>query len=161
TNDFTLKATIARQSGGKGLRAAYDPAPAEPQPPRAPRLAATRAAANVVSLSWSTPDNGGADITGYNISRGTASGAETFLTTRGIAKNSYEDITADATTAYYYKMKAVNGSGEGVSCSEVFVPATIVPGTDPCHAPGLTVATDTSDSAPNVPAMPAVDIKSL
>jgi hypothetical protein len=160
-NDFTAKATIARQSGGKGLLAAFDPAPAEPVPPKAPALTGSRTAANVISLSWSIPDNGGADITGYKIYRGTTSGGETLLTTRGAAKPAYDDITGNATTAYYYRIRATNSSGDGLYCSEAFVPATITPGTDPCHTPGVTVATDTSDSAPNVPPQPTVDIQSL
>lgn len=160
-NDYTAKATISRQSGGRGLLAAFDPSPAEPAPPKAPQFAAARTAASVVSLSWSTPDNGGADLTGYKIYRGTVSGGETLLTSRGSAKNAYDDITADASSPYYYRVRAVNGSGEGPFCAEVVVPATIAVGVDPCHTPGVTVATDTSDSAPNVPPSPAVDIRSL
>jgi hypothetical protein len=159
-NDFTSKATIARQSGGKRLLAQYDPSPAEPNHPKAPKLSAVRSTPGVVHLSWSKPDNGGSAITGYKIYRGTTSGGETLLNATG-AKNSLDDLTADPATAYYYRLTALNAVGEGPFCSEAFVPTTVPPGVDPCTVPGVTAAQDTSDSAPNLPATPAVDIKSI
>lgn len=159
-NDYTAKATIARQSGGKRLLAQYDPSPAEPTRPKAPKLSAARATPGVVHLDWSRPDNGGAPITSYKIYRGVTSGGEAFLN-QTAAKNSFDDLTADPATAYYYRVTAVNASGEGAFCSEVFVPTAVTPGVDPCTVPGVTVSVDGSDSPPNAPATPAVDIQSL
>jgi hypothetical protein len=77
------------------------------------------------------------------------------------AKGSYDDITADPETDYYYQIAAVNSAGEGSFCSEIFVPAGVAPGADPCFAPGVTVAEDGLDDPPNVPPDPAVDIQSV
>lgn len=159
-NDFTAKATIARQSGGKRLLAQYDPSPVEPDPPKAPKLSAVREAPGVVHLAWSKPDNGGAPVTSYKIYRGVTSGGETLLNTTP-AKNSFDDLTASPSTAYYYRIAAVNAVGEGASCNEVFIPTAVPPGVDPCTVPGVTASTDTADAPPNAPATPAVDIKSL
>jgi hypothetical protein len=159
-NDYTAKATIARQSGGKRLLAQYDPSPVEPIAPKAPKLSAARTAPGIVHLAWTKPDNGGALVTSYKIYRGVTSGGEVLLTTTP-AKNTHDDISADAGTAYYYRITAVNSAGEGAFCNEVFVPTTVSLGTDPCTVPGVTVSTDTSDSAPNLPAQPAVDLKSV
>lgn len=159
-NDFTAKAKIARQSGGKRLLPQHDPHPQEPNPPKAPFLNGSRIAPGVVRLTWSKPDNGGADITEYNIYRGLTSGGEVFLNST-TAKGSYSDITADPATGYYYQVAAVNSAGEGTFCNEVSVPSGVVPGVDPCFAPGVTVAVDTLDDPPNTPPTPAVDIQSV
>ena len=55
----------------------------------------------------------------------------------------------------------MNSVGEGSFCNEVFVDRTVGPGTDPCAGPGTRVSTDASDSPPNVPPTPAVNISSL
>jgi hypothetical protein len=157
-NDFTAKAVIARQSGGKRLFPQFDPV--EPAVPRAPRLSGVRVAPGVVRLSWSLPDNGGADVTGYHLYRGTTAGGETSLATT-TAKGSYLDITADPATGYFYKIAAVNAAGEGAACHEVFVAAGVPPGADPCTTPGVTAAVDASDAAPNIPPTAAVNLASL
>jgi len=57
---------ITRQSGGKRMLATFDPV--EPALGGAPNVNATIDAAKTqVSLQWQTPDNGGSDITGYNV----------------------------------------------------------------------------------------------
>ncbi len=157
-NDYTAHATIVRQSGGKRLLAQYDPI--EPTSPKAPKLAAGRTTPGVVHLSYTRPDNGGSPVTGFKIYRGTTSNGETLLNSTG-NKTSFDDINADPATSYFYRVSAVNATGEGAFCNEVFVPTTIPPGTDPCTVPGVTVSTDTTDSAPNAPPTPAVDIKSV
>jgi hypothetical protein len=159
-NDYTAKATIARQSGGKRLLAQYDPSPAEPSAPKAPKLSAARTTPGVVHLAWSKPDSGGAAVASYKIYRGVTSGGEVLLNSAA-AKNTFDDLNADPGTAYYYRVTAVNAVGEGAFCNEVFVLATVSLGTDPCTVPGVTAVTDTSDSPPNSPASPALDIKSV
>jgi hypothetical protein len=159
-NDYTAKAMIARQSGGKRLLAQYDPSPAEPNHPKAPKLSAFRPAPGVVHLAWSKPDNGGVPISGYKIYRGVTSGGEVLLNSTG-AKNSFDDISASPATAYYYRLTAINAVGESPYCNEVFVSTAVPPGVDPCTVPGVTVSQDTSDTAPNIPATPALDIKSI
>jgi hypothetical protein len=67
-NSFSSKATIARQSGGRGLLTAFDPN--EPAAPQGACLSGRRD--DLASyLKWKTPDNGGSNITGYKIFRST------------------------------------------------------------------------------------------
>ncbi len=66
------KATIARQSGGKRMLAAFDPQQDTAIAPAAPLVTAVaRTNATTVHVEWATPDNGGAAITGYNVFRKT------------------------------------------------------------------------------------------
>lgn len=161
-NDWAAAETIARQSGGKRLIAAYDPNPAEPAPPAAPRLDSDhsgRTAPGVVHLIWSTPDDGGSPITGYNVYRGLASGAETLLAGIGV-QSTYDDITATAGTDFYYQVRAVNAAGAGAACTQKFVSGAFTPPVSPCARPGILASTDTGDAAPNAPPDPAVNILS-
>jgi hypothetical protein len=112
--------TILRQSGGPRLFAAFDPV--EPTHPAAPQLVSATAMTGGVLLSWLEPDNGGSAITGYNISRGTASGGEMPLATIGGAKSAYFDITAATGTKYFYRVTATNRMGTGPYCGEVSTP---------------------------------------
>ena len=150
-NDKAEKGTIIRQSGGKTLFAAYDP-PAV-APPAAPMLIASREG-NSAHLSWSTPDNGGSEITSYKVYRGTQGGAASLVATVAGDVNSYADSSAGAN---YYQVSAVNTVGEGARSAQV-TPAVLE---SPCKLPGVTVLTDTSDAAPNVPLVAASNIKSL
>jgi fibronectin type 3 domain-containing protein len=85
--------------------------------PAAPTLTAT-AGNQTVSLSWTTPSNGGSPITGYAIYRGTSPGGESLLTTTGVT-NSYNDTTVSNGTTYYYEVAAINAVGTGALSSEV------------------------------------------
>jgi hypothetical protein len=109
-------ATIARQSAGQGLVAAYD---GTASTPGAPTLSGTPGN-NQVNLSWTTPANSGSAITGYNVYRGTTSGGETLLTSVGV-QNSYTDTTVANGTTYYYKVAAFNATGTGTLSNEVSV----------------------------------------
>ncbi len=155
-NSGTAKGTIIRQSGGKRMFAANDPA--EPAVPSAPLVSATRDLGGV-HLGWPVPDSGGSPISAYKIYRGTSSGGETLLAT--VSTNSYYDTSADPATTYYYRVTAVNAQGEGAYCGETVVDATITVLSDPCTPPGVLVLADTTDNAPNVPPDPRVDIQRL
>src|SRR5207245_6436769 len=77
----------------------------------------------VVHLAWSEADIGNANITSYQIKRGTASGAETLLTSVSRNHTTYDDATAtDPTQTYYYKVQAVNGVGTSCGNNEVAAP---------------------------------------
>jgi PKD repeat protein len=106
-------ATVARESTGKGLYAAFDGAGSVPS---APTVTATPGNGQV-GLSWTTPSSS-STITGYNVYRGTAPGAETLLTTVG-AVNSYTDTAVTNGTVYYYTVAANNASGTGAQSAEV------------------------------------------
>jgi predicted phage tail protein len=81
-----------------------------------------------VTLSWQVPasDNGSA-ITGYEIYRGTTSGAETFLASPGNV-TAYVDSNVTGGQAYYYQIRAVNVAGEGLRSLATSVMAVAVPG---------------------------------
>src|SRR5439155_25758973 len=122
-NDFTAKAAIARQSGGKRMFAAFDPA--EPVLPGAPVSAGSRnAAGDSATLTWTPPDNGGATITGYKIYRKTSTDTVYSFVAITPATN-YTDGTLNPSLEYNYHVTAVNSVGEGPYCSDVtpvFVP---------------------------------------
>ncbi|HEV8134349.1 MAG TPA: PKD domain-containing protein, partial [Pyrinomonadaceae bacterium] len=154
------KATIARQSGGRRLFAAFDPL--EPSAPGAPRVDnVERSGSGSVHIEWSAPDNGGSAITGYRIYRRTENGTYGAALATVVDKTTYDDATAtDPAATYYYKVTAVNAIGEGMSCGEH--PA--VPGADPCQVPGVQVLSDpTGDGfGSGVPsAQPPFDIQSV
>ena len=147
------KGTIARQSGGRRLFAAFDPI--EPAPPAAPQvLSAVRVTAPVpgVEVSWLQPDNGASPITGYNIYRSSTSGAETFYAhVNGADTLKYLDQNAPSTSNWFYKIMAVNQIGESTHCREVSVDS-VQPVETACVAPYLTMQIDpTADQtgAPN------------
>jgi fibronectin type 3 domain-containing protein len=75
------------------------------------------AGAGQVSLSWTTPADGGSAITGYRIYRSTSSGTEVWLTTMGVV-NGYTDSGLSNGTTYWYQVSAVNVVGESVRSVE-------------------------------------------
>jgi hypothetical protein len=132
-NDNGSKATIARQSGGRRLFAAFDPVAPEPSAPAAPRVLTPVRDANGVHLSVLEPDNGGSSVNGYKIYRGTTAGGETLLTTVGASstyditnlanKVVFNDTTVHPNRTYFYRVTAMNAQGEGLFCNEFQVNA--------------------------------------
>ena len=143
--------TVARQSGGRRLFAAFDPI--EPMPPAAPQLvSAVRQNGGAVLITWLEPDNGGSPITGYHIYRSTTSGGEIYLASvAGETTNKYLDSTAPSGSVFYY-VTAVNGpvagtmytGGEGSHCGEVGVAVSTQ---SPCVVPGVTVVQNSRPAA--------------
>jgi PKD repeat protein len=131
--------TIARQSGGKRLFSAFDPA-ADQLPPAAPQFrSVVRQDANSVLLTWLKPDNGGSPITGYKIYRSDASGAEMFLTqVSGELTLKYLDPNAPTTSNWFYRVTAVNAIGDSTYCRELSVNG-VQPGANACQLPYLQV----------------------
>ena len=148
-NSYTAAASIARQSGGRRLFTAFDPNPAEPVVPPAPRVDSVTQSSpgTTVHFRWSEPDNGGSPLTGYKIYRKSGTGgayAVIFTETLGCpdCKTTYDDSTATSTTTqYFYKVTATNGIGEGTNCSE-FPVGSGGGGEEICVAPGLTKLMD-------------------
>ena len=107
-------------------------------PPAAAVLSAAASGTNV-GLSWTTPANGGAPITSYQVLRGTSATAlSALVTTPG---TTYNDSTATPGQTYYYAVKATNSAGTGAASNIVSARPVTTPG-----APVLT-ATAGVDSA--------------
>jgi hypothetical protein len=123
-NAYTARGVIARQSSGRRLIASFDP----PNPLRAKSApgmpsVTVRRVNSVVHLAWSEADVGNANITKYQIMRGTASGAETLLASVSGNQTTYDDTTAtDPNQTYYYKVLAVNSVGTSCGNNEVVAP---------------------------------------
>jgi PKD repeat protein len=161
------QATVARQSGGPRLFAGppgnrFDPV--EPAPPANPQAVSAVKGAGGVLVSWLEPDNGGDPalypITGYNIYRGTSTGAEAFLahvTNDATHKNTkYLDTTTLPTVSnYFYHVAAVNNIGESGFCEELSIASITgcLLGGSPCAAPFSTV--DCAGAAGTVPTDPS------
>jgi hypothetical protein len=138
-NSFSEVAAIARQATGKRLYAAYDELGTAPA---APATDASRTG-NTVSLTWSTPDDHGSPITGYNVHRRTAGGAYELIATLGADIHAYTD-TVIAGESYAYEVRAVNAFGEGPGCPVTPSVVAPPPPVDTCRAPGTTVNVDPS-----------------
>jgi hypothetical protein len=102
---------VAHQSGGKTIFASNDANTdtSTALVPKAPCLSGTRDV-TASHLSWKAPDNGGSDIVGYQILRGTTSGGEmVIITNTGSTRTAFDDATADPSVAhYFYVVKAIN-----------------------------------------------------
>lgn len=141
-NAYTATATIARQTSGRRLIAAYDPPNAltAATVPGMP-FVTERRVGNVVHLGWSEADTGNSPIQSYKIMRSTVSGAETLLATVPGTQTTYDDTTAtDTTKTYYYEVVAVNGVGSSVAKNETRAPyvgdtcsGLIIHRNDPTH----------------------------
>jgi Dockerin type I domain len=121
-NAYTATATIARQSSGKRMFAANDPA--SPTVPGMPFVSQRRVGLTI-HLAWSEADTGNSPITGYQILRGIASNAETLLTTVTGTQTggTFTDLTAtDTTKTYYYKVLAINSVGASCGNNEIAAP---------------------------------------
>jgi len=144
-NAYSATATIARQSSGRRLLAAFDP-PTATSVPGMPSITERRVGP-VVHLGWSEADTGNSTITKYKIMRGTASGGETLLTTVGGTQTTYDDLTAtDSTKTYYYKVVAINGVGMSCANNEIAAPfvgdtcsGVIIHRNDPSHPESVAV----------------------
>ncbi|NLX46554.1 MAG: hypothetical protein GXY70_00045 [Euryarchaeota archaeon] len=81
--------------------------------PSAPRNLQATTGNATVTLTWEAPEtDGGWDITGYKVYRGTSEGSETLLITLGDV-TTYTDSAVVNDQTYYYRVSAVNDVGEG------------------------------------------------
>ena len=140
-NSYSAKATISRQSGGKGLFAQFDTP--EPALPQRPYLTGRRD--DMASyLSWAAPDNGGSAITAYKIYRTGGGGTNLLVGQTTGNDTTFNDRSGDVAIATYtYTVKAVNMRGESPSSNEVSLvvgPRTELTGA--CELPGMTVISD-------------------
>jgi hypothetical protein len=138
---FSDQVVIARQSGGRRMLAAFDPV--EPARPGAPRIEGYRTA-GFAQLQWPQPDNSGSALRQYRIYRGTAPGAEKRIATVAASKRGFIDTQLDPRATYYYRVSAVNGSGEGAlgNTLALSVGSNAPAPEAACTLPGLLAAVD-------------------
>ena len=124
-NGYTATCSIARQSSGRRMLAAKDPA----SPTSAPGMpfVRQRRVGNVVRLIWNESDSGNSMINNYQILRGTAPGAENPIPIATVAGTqtggTYTDNGAtDPTKTYYYKVVANNSVGSSCPNNEIAAP---------------------------------------
>ena len=142
SNSYSSKATIARQSGGKGLLAAFDtPEPVAPQ-----RACLSGRRDDMASyLNWVAPDAGGSAITQYKIFRATTTpGSEIQVGQQLGDKQSFTDRNLDPAVAkYIYRVVAVNGAGTGLPSNPLELSVTPrIEFTGSCSQPGVTAVSD-------------------
>ncbi|MDQ6764512.1 MAG: hypothetical protein M3Z22_00185 [Verrucomicrobiota bacterium] len=121
-NTYSATATIARQSSGRRLLVANDPASLT-SVPGMPFVTAVRKP-NSVRLAWNEADTGNLTLTAYHILRSTTSGTEVQIGPNQPGTiTSFVDTTAtDPSQTYYYKVVAENGLGQSPARNEVVAP---------------------------------------
>ncbi len=102
--------------------------------PSAPAHLAVTAAplAGQVSLTW----NAASGATSYSVKRATAANG-TFSAVGAPTTTSFTDTTTAAGTRYYYRVTAIDGTGEGAASLTISTTATIV--VDNAAASGVTI----------------------
>jgi hypothetical protein len=87
--------------------------------PTAPFLTGLVPGNTQVVLTWTAPLNQGASLlTGYQILRSTSTGTEVSVATVGATVLTYTDTALTNSTAYFYKVAAVNSNGVGALSNE-------------------------------------------
>lgn len=104
--------------------------------PGAPENLSLIGGSGQVSLSWQAPTfTGGSAITNYKIYRGLSSGNLTHVADAGVSL-SYINSGLNNGTTYYYKVSAVNSTGEGAQSSESSVALSATPPGIPVNLSG-------------------------
>ena len=96
-----------------------------PSVPAQPTLSAT-AGVGKVDLSWTAPADGGSQLTGYTLLRGTISGQLSSYQTLGLV-TAYSDTAVTPGTTYYYALVARNAVGPSPASAEVSARPPSVP----------------------------------
>ncbi|MES2884168.1 MAG: PKD domain-containing protein [Pseudomonadota bacterium] len=149
-NSFAAKGTIARQTGGRTLFAAFDNQAntqfnaASPLPPTAAcAVQAKSIRSNLrTRVSWNAPDNGGSPITNYELFRATnPAGPFSSVAVTG-TKTSFNDPSTDPTVeTYYYRVVAENALGKAAVGNIIGLPLTEEIVVNTCEVPGEIIAT--------------------
>ena len=103
-------------------------------------LAATSASTSAINLTWTAPGDGGSAITRYRLERKTASGSYSVVSS-SIATDatSYADSSLNAGTTYTYRIRAVNGVGNGGWSNQPSATTAAEPALPPPPSPPVTV----------------------
>ena len=165
-NSFAAKGTIVRQSGGRTLYAEFDDLAGQqfnfdtPIPP-APACALQDASLRTVDQTlvvWRAPDNGGTDITNYQVYRAESpAGPFEFIGDAG-ARTQFVDTTgSSAVPEYTYRIVAQNAAGDAGDSNLVTLPIEEPQIVDTCSLPGDVIIQDSEGDSPT----PDHDIISL
>ncbi|HEX5760415.1 MAG TPA: fibronectin type III domain-containing protein [Thermoanaerobaculia bacterium] len=141
---FSDQTVLARQSGGRRLLAAFDPA--EPARPGSPRIKGHRTR-DFALIEWPAPDSGGSPVQSYRVYRsgGTGgSGKEKRIANVPAPKRAFVDTKLDPGTTYSYRVSAVNAKGESAPGNSLALAVgTNAPTPEAaCTLPGLRAAVD-------------------
>ena len=142
---YQVRAVNAVGPGPLSNELARDPGRPAPSPASGPTLTSATAGDGSVALTWTTPADGGRQLTGYEVWRATTAGSEAFHVTAPVG-TSYTDYTNVSNgTTYYYQVRAVNAVGPGPLSNELRA-TPVAPRPPPPAAPTLTTATPGSGS---------------
>ncbi len=81
--------------------------------PTAPGLTAQANGATEIKLTWTKPDDRGSDITGYGLQQSDAGNDWTTLTSVAASEAEYVHSGLTGGTTRHYRVRAVNGNGNG------------------------------------------------
>jgi hypothetical protein len=150
-NSYTAFGRIARQTSGRRLFATFDQVGATV--PGAPAVTVTRNG-NTATLSWSTSEDGGSPITGYQVVRAPAGGSEQLLASLSGTTTRYVDASAAAGTTWTYRVSATNAVGTSCGTNAVTAP----PAGSSCGN-GVRIATDAVGDQKGAPLLPDMDVE--
>jgi titin len=109
---------VAKNSEGAGLQS-IEVSGTPASPPGIATNVVGESGDTYVLITWEAPSsNGGSEITGYRVYRGTESGGEVFLIEIGNLLT-YNDTTVTNGVTYYYKISGVNAIGEGPQSGKI------------------------------------------
>ena len=143
---------------GTGTASTEDTANAYDVPAQVTGLGAT-AVPGQINLSWSTPNDQGDPITGYQIERRTCSGSWSVLVAdTGTTGTSYADTSVVPLSCYGYRVSAINGAGTGAASAEatdtaINMAPTANAGTDQNVNEGVVVTLDGTSSSTEPPSL--------
>ncbi len=151
-NTFSDNGVIARQSGGRSLLSAFD---AELQAtrfngntPLAPAAACIRSELSTrttieADLRWNAPDDGGASILAYEVYRATDPAGPYLMVGMTDGRERFVDGSTDpAVENYYYKVVAINSTGNSGDSNVIALPVAEIEEVDTCLLPGEIIALD-------------------
>ena len=113
---------------GQDAGSTYDSEPIPTSVPGAPTSLTAMAGDGQVLLNWTAPLNsGGADLTGYDILRGTTSGGESSTPIATVTSGTtYTDTGLTDGSTYYYEVEALNSVGPSSPSNEASATPTAV-----------------------------------
>lgn len=155
---FSSVGAFARQSGGRGLIAAFDPA--EPAVPGAPLLSAVRSSDGVL-LTWLPADSGGSAIRSHRVYRALGEGPLNPLADTGVLTVFMDRNARDPAQRYRYAISASNAQGEGARGNEQVPELPSGDGLEACRLPGIKLFDDPAADVNTTPATPEIEVQSL